>query len=138
MCSASLGYAVEYRFCISCDNYRGNLLVNSSTVDMGREWYRVKTSEMAAKMHNSQSCSANDYSDAECGNLPSETVEYRAINGDQIDALFSGNPVTMGQAAVEIGVGVPVEVIEGAGEVIEDIGEGAGEVVEDIGDRLGF
>jgi hypothetical protein len=100
-------WAVEYRFCVICNNHRANALVSSGRPDLGKEWFRVKTAQTFAKAYNSQSCSANDFDTAMCGGDREESLNYTAINGEQIEALLSGNPITMGQAAVEIVTGIP-------------------------------
>lgn len=106
------GNATEYRYCVSCDNYRGNVLVSAPIVDFGKEWYRVKTAELLTTAKGSQSCSARDYSPEVCGDLPSESLEYRSINGDQIDAILSGNPITMGQSLLDSIISAPVEIFK--------------------------
>lgn len=102
--------AVEYRFCVSCDNHRASTLISSSRIDLGKEWYRVKTGMVFAKAYNSRSCGVTDFEAARCGSDPQETLDYTAIDGDQISALLSGNPVIIGQSLVEIIVGVPAQV----------------------------
>jgi len=117
--------AYEYRFCVACNNYRTNLSVHWHTLDFGKEWFRVKSAQAIATSHNSQGCSARDYSEPICGSLPEEQLDYYNANKDQINALLSGNPVAMGQAAVEIGIGVPVNAVVATGQgVIHAVNEG--------------
>lgn len=103
----SPAHAVEYRFCVACDNYAAQALVSSGTPDFGKEWYRVKTAMMFAKAHQSQSCGASDFSPTKCGHLPEEKLLFLSVDGDQINGLLSGNPVVIGQSAIEIVTGIP-------------------------------
>src|SRR5579863_10003966 len=114
--------ATEYQFCISSDRRPGHMLVKSGPADFGKEWYRVKAAQAFCQATGASACSATDYSRAKCGNLPAETLTYVSANGDQIKALFSGNPALMGQTAVEIVVGVPVKA---AGDVANGVGKAA-------------
>lgn len=100
--------STEYRFCVSCDTHRAQTTISSGAADFGREWYRVKTGMLFQKAYSAQGCSVSEFSEAECGLLPNEELVFVAVNGDQISALLSGNPVLIGQTLVEIVVGIPV------------------------------
>lgn len=104
--------AVEYRYCVSCDNHRAQALVSSGTPDLGKEWYRVKTAMMFQQAYGSLSCSASDFELTRCGGDPEEKLEYTAVSGDQIEGILSGNPVTITQTFVEVITGIPAAIID--------------------------
>lgn len=108
--------ATEYRYCVACDTHRANVLAKSQLADFGKEWYRAKTAQAFTQAYGAKSCSANDYRPEDCAKDPEETLEYREISGDQLRMLLSGNPVAMGQAGIEITVGVTVKTAQTVGD----------------------
>jgi hypothetical protein len=110
--------AVDYRFCVICDNHRTNALVSSGTIDYGVEWYRVKTAEKYAKAYGARSCSANNFDPATCGDLPEEQLSYEGLSGDQLQGLVSGNPVTTTQTVIEVATQTPARVVRELGKAI--------------------
>lgn len=120
-----LAAATDYEYCISSDRRPGHVLVRSGPADFGKEWYRVKAAQAFCQATGASGCGATDYSAEKCGTLPAETLTYVSANGDQIKALFSGNPALMGQTAVEIVVGVPVKL---GTEAVKGVAQGANKV----------
>ena len=64
--------------------------------------------------------------------LPEEQLDYYNANKDQINALLSGNPVAMGQAAVEIGIGVPVNAVVATGGGAVHVVKEGGKIIKPI------
>lgn len=104
-------FATEYDFCVACDTHMSRTTLKSGAVDFGKEWYRVKAGMLFQKAYSAQGCSVSDFSEAKCGHLPNEELIFVSVNGDQVSALLSGNPILVGQTLVEIIVGVPAVAI---------------------------
>lgn len=117
--------ATDYRFCISSDRRPGHVLVKSGPADFGKEWYKVKSAQVFCQVTGASGCAATDFDASKCGHLPAEELTYSSATGDQIKALFSGNPLVMGQTAVEVVVGVPLRV---GTEAVKEVGKAANKV----------
>lgn len=109
--ATNLANATEYDYCITSNHGAAHLVVRSDIVDFGKEWYRVKSTMMYCQATNSTGCSASDYSYAQCGSLPPQFMTYTQVDGTQIHALFSGNPIVMAQTAVEVVTSVPTKTV---------------------------
>ena len=114
--------ATEYDYCVSSDRRIGHVIVRTGITDFGKEWYRVKAAQAFCTVYGGRGCAASDFVPAKCNRFPPDTLEYVSANGDQIKGLFSGNPALMGQSAVEIVTGVPVQtavsVAKGTGQAL--------------------
>jgi hypothetical protein len=120
---------VSYHFCVSSDVRPGNVVATSLATDLGHEWYKVKTAQAFCQANGASGCTASDFDAATCGSLFEEHIDFYAASGDQVRALFSGNPAIMGQAAVEIYVGVTLDTAKSIGTVIVEGGKKVVEVV---------
>jgi hypothetical protein len=116
----------QYQYCITGDRGQGNILVNAGPVNFGREWYKAKATQSFCMATGSHECTALDYDPKVCGKTPQQTLTFSYINGDQLSALFSGNPATMGQTVVELAVNTP-------GAAVVAVGGGAAKVAAAVG-----
>jgi len=114
LCAAPVS-ATDYHYCISSERRPANMVIHSGPVDFGKEWYRTRAAQDFCSANGASSCSASDFS-ANCANLAEETITYHTADGDQLGALVSGNPLVMGQAAVEVATGVPIHAASEAGK----------------------
>lgn len=114
-CVPSSAYATYYHYCISSDRRPANMVIHSGPVDFGKEWYRTRAAQDFCSANGANGCSATDFSPG-CAGLPEETITYHSADGNQLGALVSGNPLVMGQAAVEIATGVPIHAATEAGK----------------------
>ena len=115
--------ATKYHYCISSAQHQGNVVVTSGPgpVDLGKEWYRTRAAQDFCQFYNQSACSASDFSQAICGGLPEEEIQYKSINDKQFKAIFSGNPITAAQSIAEIAIGLPVAVISEAPKVAKKV-----------------
>jgi hypothetical protein len=113
-------WAVDYKFCITGNKASGIVIVHSGTINMGREWYRIKATTQFCGETGSTSCTATDFDDKVCGKSQQYEYKYDWTNVDQGKLILlgvgSGNvPVVVGSIA-ETAVNTPAQAVVTAGK----------------------
>src|SRR5215469_4744810 len=104
---------VNYEYCVFGDKATGDVKVTSGTVNLGKEWYRVKATTEFCTLTGSQGCTASDFDPQKCGKYQQYSFKYDWTNVDQVKvimaAIGNGNvPVVVG-TLVETAVNTPAQ-----------------------------